>query len=71
MERMTHRRSRRDDLLPVFNDNVDVRVRFSDEDRLRANASAHVDEHGVVWEVLPGESCMATGLCQNRGSTRT
>ena len=45
---MTHRRSRRGNLLPVFDDNVDVRIRFGDEYRLRANASAHVDEHGVV-----------------------
>ena len=43
--RRTHGHGGRYDLLPVFDDDADVRVLLGDEDGLRADPPADVDEH--------------------------
>ena len=58
--RRTHGNGGRDDLLPVLDDDMDVRVRLGDEDRLRADAAPDVDEHRALGEILPREPCPTT-----------
>ena len=62
----THRSRGRSDALPVFDDDADMRMRFGDEDRLRANPAAHVHKHRVVREALPRESYVVSGGRQNQ-----
>ena len=58
--RGTHGNGGRDDLLPVLDDDMDVRVRLGDEDRLRADAAPDVDQHRALGEILPREPCPTT-----------
>ena len=58
--RGTHGNGGRDDLLPILDDDMDVRVRLGDEDRLRADAAPDVDQHRALGKILPREPCPTT-----------
>ena len=40
-------------MFSILDDDVNVRVRFGDEDRLRADAATYVDEHRALGEIIP------------------
>ena len=56
----TYRNGGRDDLLPILDEDMDVRVCLGDENRLRAEASIDVKEERAMRQVLPGEPCPTT-----------